>query len=118
MKSRWLLAVSTAVGLLWLAGCAPQPTLYHWGDYEDQVYVYLQSPDGGDLTAQIQTLEADIEKAKAENKPLPPGFRAHLGMLYYAQGKVDQAVEQFQLEKAAFPESAPFMDRLLTKFNG
>ncbi len=118
MKPRLLFTVFAAVGLFWLAGCAPQPTLYHWGDYEDQVYDYLRSPEGGDLTAQIQVLEADVEKAKAQNKPLPPGFRAHLGMLYYARGKVDQAVEQFQLEKAAFPESTPFMDRLLNKFKG
>ena len=49
----------------------------------------------------------------SENKPVPPGFHAHLGYLYYQLGKADAARQELQTEKAEFPESAVFMDRLL-----
>lgn len=44
---------------------------------------------------------------------MPPGFRAHLGMLYLKMGDGDKGVEQLQSEKVAFPESTPFMDFLM-----
>jgi hypothetical protein len=43
-----------------------------------------------------------------------PGFHAHLGYLYFQTGKLDQARQEFETEKAEFPESAVFMDRLLS----
>jgi hypothetical protein len=58
-------------------------------------------------------MEKNIETARAANAELPPGFRAHLGMLYMKMGNGDKGVEQMQGEKAAFPEAAPFMDFLL-----
>jgi hypothetical protein len=46
---------------------------------------------------------------------VPPGFHAHLGMLYSIAGKSDQMVAQFEDEKKLFPESATYMDFLLAK---
>ena len=51
----------------------------------------------------------------AETKPVPPGWHAHLGYLYYHAGKLDQARQEFETEKATFPESTVFMNRLLAK---
>jgi len=76
------------------------------------VYVYLQE-ENEDYVVQIQTLEENVQSARATDKALPPGFRAHLGMLYLKTGDGTKAVEQWQGEKLAFPESAPFMDFLL-----
>jgi hypothetical protein len=61
----------------------------------------------------VQQLEADYQKARSANKPVPPGFHAQLGYLYYQLGKLDQAQQEFQTEKILFPESAVFMERLL-----
>ena len=36
-----------------------------------------------------------------------------MGYLYFQIGKLDQARQEFETEKAEFPESAVFMDRLL-----
>lgn len=117
MTLRWLIIAAAFAGVLSLGGCMSEPqTLYYWGDYQGQVYDYLQHPDAGEVTSQVQVLEKDYQKALASNKALPPGYHAHLGMLYYAQGQVDKAVEQFQLEKTAFPESTVLMDRMLAKF--
>jgi hypothetical protein len=47
---------------------------------------------------------------------VPPGFHAHLGMLYSMTGKSnDQIAAQFEDEKRLFPESTVYMDFLLAK---
>lgn len=105
-----LFVACLSVGLL--AACAQPKSLYSWQSYQPMVYVYLQE-EGEDYAVQIQTLEENVQSARATDQALPPGFRAHLGMLYLKTGDGTKAVEQWQGEKQAFPESAPFMDFLL-----
>ena len=97
---------------LLLAGCAA-PTLYTWGHYEDLVYTSYAAPGKFPPEAQIEKLEQDYQKARATNKRMHPGFHAYLGYLYFQTGKLDQARQEFETEKADFPESAVLMDRLL-----
>ncbi|PTW94057.1 DUF4810 domain-containing protein [Achromobacter mucicolens] len=109
--------VVRALAIVGLAGvlsaCVQQPkSMYSWQSYEGSVYAYLKD-DGGDYATQTLAMEKNIETARAANAELPPGFRAHLGMLYLKMGDGDKGVEQMQGEKAAFPEAAPFMDFLL-----
>jgi hypothetical protein len=116
MKLLAYAASAALIGVSLMSGCANQPEpLYYWGDYQAQVHDYLSSSDGGDIDKQISALEAGVEKAKASSQALPPGYHAQMGMLYYSQGKIDLAVEQLQLEKTAYPESASYIDRLLAK---
>jgi len=98
--------------LLLLTGCAA-PTLYSWGNYESVIYTSYAKPGSMPAERQVELLEADYQKARSQNKPVPPGWHAHLGYLYYQLGKADQARQEFETEKAQFPESAVFMDRLL-----
>jgi hypothetical protein len=97
-----------------VSGCAsgPEP-LYQWGSYETQVYAQLK---GESPEAQIEALERDIEKINASGKVAPPGFYAHLGMLYAESGHDGKAIASFEAEKTRFPESAAFMDFLLNKY--
>jgi len=104
----WLLAL---FGLV--SGCAT-PTLYSWGHYEELVYVSYAQPGKVSPEMQVEKLEEDYQKARANNKRMHPGFRAHLGYLYFQLGKVDQALQEFATEKAEFPESTVFMDRLIS----
>lgn len=101
-----------------LGGCAnrPQP-LYQWESYQSQVYEYLKG-SSSDAQKQIASLEQDFQKIQAQNRKPPPGFHAHLGLLYASIGKDDAAVQAFQTEKALFPESSAYMDMLLAKANG
>jgi len=108
----WLLAL---VGLL--SGCAT-PTLYSWGHYEELVYASYAAPGKVSPEMQVEKLEQDYQKARAENKRMHPGFHAHLGYLYFQLGKIDQALQEFATEKAEFPESAVFMDRLIANLKG
>jgi len=108
-----LIALST----LLLTACAGsgKRSLYAWGDYPDRTYTYLKGEEQGwrdDITA----LEEQARKAEADRWDLPPGFRAHLGLLYLKSGQPDLAIGYFQAEKKAFPESATFMDFQLKGF--
>ncbi|MCX7206660.1 MAG: DUF4810 domain-containing protein [Proteobacteria bacterium] len=96
-----------------LAGCSTPPkTLYQWEGYQPQVYEYLK---GQGPEAQIGILEADLQKIHAKGNRPPPGYHAHLGLLYSSIGKLDLVEKEFQTEKELFPESATYMDFLLKK---
>ncbi|WP_263770328.1 DUF4810 domain-containing protein [Propionivibrio soli] len=110
----WPAALSLAAALL-LTGCAntSQP-LYYWGDYEPQLYGHFTK--GKSPEEQISALEAGIEKARAKGQMLPPGYNAHLGILY-AQGEhADQMLKYFEAEKTLYPEATAYVDFLTRKF--
>jgi hypothetical protein len=99
-----------------LCGCAAKPQqLYQWQGYQSHVDAYFRtdklSPD-----AQTQVMENDLSKIKASGQTVPPGFLAHLGLLYGQQGRLDQFAQQMEAEKQQFPESSIFMNFLLRNF--
>ena len=108
--SRPLLALTLAASTL-LAGCAAPKTLYQWEGYEPQVYEYFKGEEPKE--AQVEALERDLQKIRSTGKAVPPGYHAHLGLLYLSMGKDDQMVQQFNTEKTLFPESGTYMDFLL-----
>ncbi len=98
-------------------GCAqPVKQMYIWEDFPRQQYNTLLR-SGANQDDQIRTLQAHAEKARANGATLPPGFRAHLGMLYLGAGNIGEARSQWQAEKVAFPESATYMDQLLKRID-
>jgi hypothetical protein len=100
-----------------LSSCAPRQTLYSWGHYENTLYTSYAKPGAFPPETQIEQLEKDYQVARSKQKPVPPGWHAHLGYLYYQTGKLDQAKQEFETEKATFPESAILMDRLLARIH-
>lgn len=115
MKNMKKIAVlGAAAAVLVLSGCAGKPnTLYRWGGYETSVYEYLKAP-AGDSAAQLAKLETEEQKALSKNLTPPPGFDAHMGLLYIDLGQYDQAKVRFMNEKNKYPESVAYMDFLLT----
>ncbi|APF90270.1 MULTISPECIES: DUF4810 domain-containing protein [Ralstonia solanacearum species complex] len=104
-------AAGMAVGSALLAGCAAGPkSLYQWEGYQPQVYEYFK---GESKEAQVAELERGLEKIKSANGAVPPGYHAQLGLLYSNLGKDDQMVQEFQTEKALFPESGAYIDFLM-----
>ncbi len=98
-----------------LTGCVQAPrNLYQWGGYQEQLYEHFKG-DRRSPGEQVQWLEAQAQKARAGGTALPPGFRAHLGLMYLRLGREDEARQQLQAEKASFPESAQYMDFLLKR---
>jgi hypothetical protein len=109
-------ALVVAVALL-LTACATPKPLYTWGSYEELIYASYNEPGKVPPEQQIELLEKEYQKARASNSRVPPGWHAHLGVLYAAIGKADQAQQEFRTEKAEFPESTVFVDRLLANMS-
>jgi hypothetical protein len=106
-----LLALVSTLG----ACAAKAPPLYSWQGYQANLDAYFRgtslSPD-----AQAQLMEQDLQKIQGSGSAVPPGYHAHLGLLYAERGDLDKFAQQVQLEKNKFPESQPFMDFLLRNF--
>jgi hypothetical protein len=116
MRALWPVARRLLLGLaaLSLTACVTAPrTMYAWGDYEELIYAANAKPGSLTPEAQADQLEKDRQIADAARRPLPPGWHAHLATLYAQSGRLDLAEQELLAEKAAFPESATLMDRLL-----
>lgn len=108
-----LIKTALLAGAVLLTGCQTAPkTLYQWEGYQPQVYQYFK---GESPEQQIAALEKDLQTIESKGGAVPPGFHAHLGMLYSMAGKGDLVVAHFETEKKLFPESAAYMDFLLGK---
>lgn len=98
-----------------LTGCVQAPKgLYQWDGYQDQLYEHFKG-DRQSPAEQVRVLEAQAQKARGSGMALPPGFRAHLGMMYLRLGREDEARRLLEAEKASFPESTQYMDFLLKR---
>ncbi len=105
----------TLLGTALLGGCASgPPTLYQWERYQPQVYEYFKGQGSG-ADGQIIALEEDLQKIRAKGNTPPPGFHAHLGLLYSQVGKTDRLEKELLAEKELYPESSTYMDFLLKK---
>lgn len=115
MKTPSLTALAAALGLAaLLSGCAVggPKLLYSWNGYESQVYSYLRN-EGSSSREQILALEKGLAESAARNAALPPGYLAHLGLLYLDTGRTDDALRAWEGEEATFPESARYVDSLI-----
>ncbi|KWN83439.1 hypothetical protein WM24_01600 [Burkholderia ubonensis] len=109
------IGLSVIATALLLAGCAAPTTqpLYQWNGYQPQVYEYFKGKTSPQ--EQIDALEKALEQIRAKGNTPPPGFHAHLGMLYASIGDEQRAGQEFQAEKQLFPESSAYMDFLMKK---
>jgi hypothetical protein len=116
-RTRQMMLLAGA-GVLLLAGCAhrPPPPLYMWDSFPKLQYDTLLKP-GVTPIDQVGVMEAQAERARAVGAALPPGFRAHLGMLKLSAGDTDRARELWLAEESAFPESIPYMSQLLKRLD-
>jgi len=98
-----------------LVGCAEAPKrLYYWEGFQGQLYEHFKA-DRSSPEDQLRILDAQAQKARASGAFLPPGFRAHLAVIYLRLGRDGEAKQELEAEKANFPESAQFMDFLLKR---
>ncbi|WP_288013592.1 DUF4810 domain-containing protein, partial [Diaphorobacter sp.] len=76
------------------------------------------SSGNADAEQQVAKLEEAQQKIEQRGQALPPGYRAHMGMLYAKAGQDEKSVAALTAEKTTFPESASFMDFLLRTLTG
>jgi hypothetical protein len=112
MRIRILISL---VGALVIGGCA-QPQLYNYNNYSENYYEYKKDMSE-ESTLKLQScIEQAIEESdKSRSGRVPPGMHANLGYLYLKGGSPKQAIANFEKEKSVYPESAHFMDRIISK---
>jgi hypothetical protein len=91
--------------------------MYHWGGFQTQLYQYFKG-DGSNPEEQLRVLNEQAVSARASGAALPPGFHAHIAMIYLRLGRDGEARRELEAEKASFPESAQYMDFLLKRMQG
>lgn len=94
--------------------CAPHRH-YHWGSYDESIAAIYATGTGFDVAAHVDQLAREVEEAEHGGKRIGPGIRAHLGFLCVEAGNSARGVAFLEAEKAAFPESATFIDGMLTR---
>jgi hypothetical protein len=107
--------VILCITVLLLVSCASNKNQYYWGEYEDLIYKTHHTPSEVPPSEQIETLLADIDKAEAFGKRVPPGVYAHLGFMYAADGNKELALQSLIKEKELFPESATFINGIIQR---
>ena len=112
-RARGLAALCLLASLCTLAGCAGPKPLYSWNGYQPQVYAHLKNDGKSSAEEQIIELEKGIQQAAATGTQVPPGYHAHLGLLYLNTSRTDQALAAWQQEKSLFPESAKYIEFLI-----
>lgn len=101
---------AAAVVLLALCGCV-SPGLYSWGNYEGELYQYYHEADKKErIVADYLAFIARLERAG--QKPAP-GLYAEAGTFLLLAGEADTAIEFYQKEHDAWPESQALMSRLI-----
>ncbi|MCK9363483.1 MAG: DUF4810 domain-containing protein [Syntrophales bacterium] len=97
---------------IFLLGCATPQKMYYWGDYSNTLYQSKKHPSEQTSLGHQQALENIIAESGKNNLRIPPGVHAELGYIYFRQNKKDLAIQNFNMEKQLYPESAILMDRL------
>lgn len=113
MKKRYTTLIAVAISVA--GGCATNKQLYNWGPYESQVYSHFRSESPEN---QIVILEKHLAEINTSGTKPPPGFYAHLAMLYSKAGRDSEVMAMFDQEKKLYPESSVFINNLINGFKG
>jgi hypothetical protein len=106
--SRALLLLACGVAV---SGCAHRTGLYTWGGYDDLLYNAYKDPSSA--SAMKSQLEANVAYVEGHHERVAPGLYAEIGTLYLSTGDKANAARFFHLESEHWPESRPFMERLI-----
>ena len=110
---RRFIFVPLAICVMLVSGCATKSALYSWGDYEPQIYQYF---NGESPEKMVFILEKTLDESKKTGSKAPPGFHAHLAILYQSLGRDQDFLAMIELEKRNYPESRKYMDFLLKNY--
>ena len=91
--------------------CAQQKTMYRWGGYDDALYRHYKNPQERDEF--VAKLRGIIEEAEKTGGVVPPGCYAEYGWALYEEGRGSDAIAYFEKESKRWPESRPFMEKLI-----
>lgn len=111
MRCKYLaLTLLLVVGLG--TGCQKKP-MYYWADYSQTNYTLVKEQTIQAASEHTTELEKIINEADSHKLAVPPGIYCEYGFMLMQNGNYKEAIAQYSLEKAKFPESACLMDRLI-----
>lgn len=103
------------IAAITLSACGGNAGLYEWGAYEAKLYDYSKKPDKREDYR--SALFAAVEKGKKDNR-IAPGLNAELGFLFLEDGDFKTAASYFETEQQLFPESAFFLNAVISRAQG
>lgn len=96
-----------------LSACSSGSGLYAWGNYEDALFVNYHEPAVKEEVLNEYLAFVREYQPGAKQRKIAPGLLADAGTFLLERGDTKGAIEFYQLEAAAWPESAPLMDKLI-----
>lgn len=111
MRPVTLTKIMAGILILSVTSCAT-PSRFEWGNYESALYIYAKKPDH--RPQYQQALEEAIAKGRQTNR-IAPGMLAELGYLHLEDGDNKAAIALFEEEMKLFPESRPFMSKVIER---
>lgn len=105
-----LAALGPALALVaTIAGCATP--LYDWGGYD--VGLQTTQKDPTQAVAMREQLQAHVSQVEASGRRVAPGLYADLGTMYLEANDRARAIEYYEKERAAWPESRTLMTAMI-----
>ena len=120
VKKIGLLIITTAAFII--SGCSSQrllsKPLYSYGNYSESYYSSKKELTQESAIALQESIKHAIENTEnSRSGRVAPGMYANLGYIYLKAGKIQEAILSFEKEKATYPESSHFMDRMINKIH-
>jgi len=107
--------IYVAIVVFAVTSCTVQKPLYEWKGYDDAVYAYSKTPDEKNIENLLNVYTKLIDQPGGSRQTVPPGVCADYGYLLIKSGKVKEGKELLIKETILYPESKPFIDRILKR---
>lgn len=102
--------------LMLVTSCSTVKPLYKWDGYDDAVYLYIDKKSEVSIEKLIKVYEKLINEPSGMRNTPPPGVCADYGYLLVQKGEKEKGKELLIKETMLYPESKPFIDRILKRF--
>ncbi|MDR2927933.1 MAG: DUF4810 domain-containing protein [Cytophagaceae bacterium] len=99
-----------------LSSCVTQKELYDWKGYDDAVYAYTKTTDEKSIENLMKVYDRLIDNSGGTRQVPPPGICADYGYILIQKGKTEEGKALLVKETQLYPESKPFIDRILKRF--
>lgn len=96
--------------------CSTTQPLYNWKGYDDAVYNYTKLADERSVEQLMVIYEKLIKNSGGTRNVPPPGVCGDYGYLLVKKGEIEKGKELLRKETVLYPESKPFIDRILKRF--
>lgn len=117
MKAKTIALLGVAAGLaLSSCGSKKELSLYSWYNYENATYNYSKTPSDENYAKLVNQYNALVQSQGGSRGVVQPGMLAEFGYVLCKKGKVQEGIEYLKKEIATYPESAPYVSKIIKSF--